>query len=70
MKTAHSSLDSWNEVDQLIGQLNAWGITYLVGLDHSTASSEPYTQQLSPVTLIRRLAQCNEYPRVRDALIS
>jgi len=70
MKTALSNLDSWNQVDQLISQLNAWGITYLVGLDHGTASSESQTEGLSPAILIRRLAQCQEYPRVRDAIIS
>jgi len=70
MKTALSSLDSWNEVDQLIGQLHAWGINYLVGLDHTNAASKPQTQQISPIALIRRLAQCNDYSRVRDASIS
>src|SRR5947209_3187054 len=70
MKTALSSLDSWNEVDQLISQLHAWGIHYLVGLDHTTAASKPQTQRISPIALIHRLAQCNDYSRVRDASIS
>jgi len=62
--------DSWIEIDQLISQLHMWGITYLVGLDHTAAPSSSQIEQISPVALIQRLAQCNEYPRVRDASIS
>lgn len=62
--------DAWNEVDQLISQLQMWGITYLVGLEHAVGSPAPGIEQLSPVALIERLAQCDEYPRVRDASIS
>ena len=70
MKIALSSLDSWNEVDQLISLLRTWGITYLVGLEHPTAPSWPQTEQVPPLAIIRRLARCSEYPRVRDAIIS
>jgi Nucleotidyltransferase of unknown function (DUF6036) len=62
--------DSWHEVDQLITQLRAWGVTYLVGLEHDAHSSSLQREQMSPATLIKLLAQCNEYPRVRDASIS
>ncbi len=71
MKTTLSSLpDSWNEVDQLISLLRSWGITYLVGLDHTASPSNLQTEQMSPVVLIQRLSRCDEYPRVRDASIS
>jgi hypothetical protein len=62
--------DSWHEVDQLISQLRAWGVTYLVGLDHGAHPLTLQREQLSPVALIQRLVQCEEYPRVRDASIS
>ena len=71
MKTTLSSLpDSWNEVDRLISLLRSWGINYLVGLDHTAGPSNLQTEQISPITLIQRLAQCDGYPRVRDASIS
>jgi hypothetical protein len=71
MSTTLSNLpDSWNEVDELISILRAWGIGYLVGLDHGAGPSRIDRDQLSAVALIQRLAQCNEYPRVRDASIS
>ena len=71
MKTTLSSLpDAWNEADQLIRLLRTWGITYLVGLDHSIDPPNHQAEQISPVELIRRLAQSGEYPRVRDASIS
>jgi hypothetical protein len=71
MKTTLSSLpDAWNEADQLIRLLRTWGITYLVGLDHSVDPPNHRAEQISPVELIRRLAQSGEYPRVRDASIS
>jgi len=71
MKTTPGSLpDSWNEVDQLISLLRSWGINYLVGLDHTASPSDLQTEQMSPIVLIQRLAQCDEYPRVRDASIS
>jgi Nucleotidyltransferase of unknown function (DUF6036) len=71
MKTTTSNLpESWDQVDQLIGQLRSWGITYLVGLDHTTNPTNLRTEQTPPVVLIQRLAQCEEYPRVRDACIS
>jgi hypothetical protein len=68
--TLSTSPDSWIEIDQLISQLHMWGITYLVGLDHTAATSSSQIEQISPVALIQRLAQCDEYPRVRDASIS
>lgn len=71
MKTTPSNLpESWDQVDQLIGQLRSWGITYLVGLDHTTSPTNLQTEQTPPVVLIQCLAQCEEYPRVRDASIS
>jgi hypothetical protein len=71
MNTTLSNLpDSWNEVDELIGMLRAWGITYLVGLNHSASPSVIDRDQQSVVVLIQRLAQCDDYPRVRDASIS
>src|SRR5260370_20567585 len=68
--TLSTSPDSWIEIDQLISQLHMWGITYLGGLDHTAATSSSQIEQISPVALIQRLAQCDEYPRVRDASIS
>lgn len=71
MTTSLNSIpDSWSEVDQLISQLRTWGINYLVGLDHSASPPNGQKEQMPPVALIQRLAQCNEYPRVRDASIS
>jgi hypothetical protein len=71
MNTTRSNLpDSWNEIDELIGLLRAWDISYLVGLDHSDSPSKIERDQQSAVVLIQRLAQCDEYPRVRDASIS
>jgi hypothetical protein len=71
MSTALSNRpDSWDEIDQLISTLRAWGIEYLVGLDHTANSSSRDIQQLSAVALLQSLAQCDEYPRVRDAMIS
>ncbi len=71
MNTTLSNLpDSWNEVDELIGILRTWGINYLVGLDHSASFPVFDRDQQSAVALIQRLAQCDDYPRVRDASIS
>jgi len=71
MKTTPSSLpDSWNEVDRLISLLRSWGINYLVGVDHAASPSNLQAEQMSPVVLIRRLARCDDYSRVRDASIS
>ena len=71
MNTTLSNLpDSWYEVDQLISILRVWGVGYLVGLDHGISPSKIDTDQQSVVKLIQRLAQCDEYPRVRDASIS
>ncbi len=68
--TAGTSTTSWDEVDDLISMLRAWGITYLVGLEHPAGSPFIKADQFSAVDLIQRLAQCNDYPRVRDACIS
>jgi Nucleotidyltransferase of unknown function (DUF6036) len=71
MDTTLSNLsDAWNEVDELIGTLRAWGINYLVGLDYSGSPSRIERDQESSVALIQHLAQCDEYPRVRDASIA
>lgn len=71
MDTANGvSTISWYEVDELIMSLRAWGICYLVGLEHHSDSSKIVTDQQSALTLIQRLAQCNDYPQVRDASIS
>jgi hypothetical protein len=68
--TAGTSTTAWDEVDDLISILRAWGINYLVGLEHSAGSPHLKTDQLPAVDLIQRLAQCHDYPRVRDACIS
>src|SRR5438552_18913009 len=71
MKTTLNNLpDAWKKIDHLISLLRSWGVTYLVGLDHSASPSHLQIEQISPVELIRRLAQCDEYPRVRDASIA
>ncbi len=61
---------SWQDVDELIATLRAWGVSYLVGLEPAAHSTKLATDQQSVVTLLQRLAQCDEYPRVRDAIIS
>lgn len=68
--TAGTSTTSWDEVDDLISILRAWGINYLVGLEHPVGSPRFTADELSAVDLMQRLAQCNDYPRVRDACIS
>lgn len=65
-----TEVNSWKEVDQLINLLHAWGIDYLVGLDHSVSVPDIKRDHKAALTLIQRLAQCEEYPRVRDASIS
>src|SRR6266700_2265775 len=71
MNTTLSNLpDSWNEADELISILRAWGIGYLVGLDHGDSPPKIERDQQSAATVIQRLAQCDEYPRVRDASIA
>ena len=59
---------SWNDADTLIRILHLWGIEYLVGLEQAASSSQ--IEQLSPVELIKRLAQQDENARIRDASIS
>ncbi|HEU0002081.1 MAG TPA: DUF6036 family nucleotidyltransferase [Ktedonobacteraceae bacterium] len=68
--TAGTSTTSFDEVDDLISILRAWGINYLVGLEHPADAPRFKTDQLPAVDLIQRLAQCHDYPRVRDACIS
>ena len=64
--TAHNNVpDSWNEVDQLIRLLSRWGVTYLVGLEHTDNPAYQEEMQLSPVELIQRLAQCDEFPPIK-----
>ena len=71
METTLSNLPgAWDEIAQLISLLNDWGVTYLVGLEHSGTSTQSHIERLSPVELIQRLAQCAEFPRVRDASIA
>lgn len=52
--------------------LRAWGVGYLVGLNQTVDSPnmEWNSDQQSVIVLIQRVAECDEYPRVRDALIS
>lgn len=68
--TVDSSMTCWYEVDELISMLRAWGVGYLVGLDHPVDFSSIKSDQKATVALIQCLAQCDEYPRVRDATIS
>ena len=59
---------SWEDADTLIRILRTWGIEYLIRLEQ--ASSPFQIEQLSPIELIKRLAQQNENSRIRDASIS
>jgi len=59
---------SWKDVDTLISILRTWGIEYLIGLEQ--ASSPSQIEQVSPLELIKRLAQQIENSRIRDASIS
>ena len=71
--TAASVSTSSHEVDELITTLRAWGIPYLVGLesDHRASIAGPSMKNPQQVVIfLQRLAQCNDYPRVRDAIIS
>jgi Nucleotidyltransferase of unknown function (DUF6036) len=61
---------SWYDVDEFIATLRAWGISYLVGLEPTVHSTQLATDRQSVVAFLQRLAQCDEYPRVRDAIIS
>lgn len=69
-KIANATTTSWHDVDELIPILRSWGICYLVGLEQSPDVSQFKHDQRSAIALIQRLAQCQEYPRVRDASIS
>ena len=60
----------WYEVDELISMLRAWGIGYLVGREYPADFAGPTADEQEAVVLMQRLAQCNDYPRVRDATIS
>lgn len=69
-KIADISTSIWYEVDGLIAMLRAWGIHYLVGMER-TADSPAITQdQQTAVAFLQHLAQCHDYPQVRDAIIS
>jgi hypothetical protein len=59
---------SWKDADTLISILRTWGIEYLIGLEQ--ASSPSHIEQVSPLELIKRLAQQSENSRIRDASIS
>ncbi len=59
---------SWKEADTLISILRSWGVEYLIGLEQAFSPSP--REQLSPIELIKRLAQQNENARIRDASIS
>ncbi|MEO8971408.1 MAG: DUF6036 family nucleotidyltransferase [Ktedonobacteraceae bacterium] len=61
---------SWQDIDELIAILRAWGVSYLVGLEPAAHTPELVIDRQSVGTLLQRLAQCDEYPRVRDAIIS
>ncbi|HLL78966.1 MAG TPA: DUF6036 family nucleotidyltransferase [Ktedonobacteraceae bacterium] len=54
----------------LIAMLRAWSINYLVGLEHDDTAADSKVERLPAVVLIQRLAQCSDYPQVRDAIIS
>lgn len=71
MDTANNiSATLWQEVDELIVALQAWGIHYLVGLDIHVNSTQIEADRQSATKLIQQLALCNNYPQVRDACIS
>jgi hypothetical protein len=61
---------SWDEVDELIAELHSWGVRYLVGLEAPASARKYSLDQHSAMLLLQRLAQCDDYPRVRDAMIS
>jgi hypothetical protein len=61
---------SWDEVDELITELRSWGVRYLVGLEATAGSRKHKIEQQSSILLLQHLAQCDDYPRVRDAIIS
>ena len=56
----------WDEVDALITQLQANGISYLLGAGSSVSKEDEHGD---PVCLLQRLAACN-YPLVENASIS
>lgn len=66
----NTSTTSWNEVDELIVVLRAWGIHYLVGKEQTADTPDYSRDQQSAVVLLQRLVQCHDYPQVRDAIIS
>ncbi len=63
-----STDSSWKDADTLISILRTWGIKYLTGLEQASLPSQ--VELLSPIELIKRLAQQNENSRIRDASIS
>ncbi len=64
-----SIASSPEEPDQLISILRQWGIGYLVG-GYDVHPSLRATDRQAMVGLVQRLAQCDTYPRIRDASVS
>lgn len=62
------ALSQDQEADLLISALHAWGIDYLIA-NFQNAAMKRAVRRLTPVELIKRLAQC-QLPRVRDASIA
>src|SRR5438270_8686188 len=71
MDTTHrtSIASSLQEVDQLISILRRWGIGYLVA-GHDLSPDDRAADHQAMVALLKRLAQCDEYPRIRDASVA
>jgi hypothetical protein len=71
MNTTPGQVSASNhEVDELINELRAWGIGYLVSLAPVEHLSKIEKDQQSAIAFLQRLAQQDDYPRVRDAIIS
>ena len=65
----NNSIDNtWEEANTLIDLLRLWGVTYLMSSQPSSGLVQK--ERLSPVELIKHLAQQNENARIRDASIS
>lgn len=60
---------TWEEAQELISLLRAWGITYLVGENNGSIKDTEEQLSSSSTSLIARLARCS-YPRIRDASIA
>lgn len=59
--------NSWQEADTLISLLRSWGVEYLMTIE---PISPTLKDPISPIELIKHLAQQNNHPRIRDASIS